>query len=233
MVIAIITAGGKGERIGGPVKKQFIPIAGKPLLNYTIEAFAKISRVDYLIIVLPEDELSNYSCPKFRNKTILMTAGGTKRAESVLNGLKNAKDYFNKTNIPEPERFVLIHDGARPFVCSRLINEIIDGTVLAGAAVPVIPLSDTIMRINSENKTADYPPRDYFRSVQTPQGYQLSVILKAYEKAGEDAMDAKDESVLVNRCGFNIRLIEGDRMNIKITTAEDLMVAESIFSHKK
>jgi 2-C-methyl-D-erythritol 4-phosphate cytidylyltransferase len=233
MVIAIITAGGKGDRIGGPVKKQFIKIAGKTLLNHTVDLFSNISRISCIIIVLPENELNEYKFSSLSGKDIIKTTGGVERAESVMSGLRIAEDFFEKKDVHDFERYVLIHDGVRPFASERIINDVIDKSILAGAAVPVVPLTDTLIKTKSDIKIIEYPAREDFRCVQTPQGYRFAIIKKAYTDAGKEAVYAKDESVLVHRSGFNIEIVPGDRMNIKITTADDLKIAESLLAVRK
>lgn len=233
MVIAIITAGGKGERIGGPVKKQFIKIAGQPLLNHTINLFSGIRRISCIIVVIPEDELREYQLPEKSGIDIIKTIGGVQRAESVMNGLNAAEEYFDSRNIDDSERYVLIHDGVRPFTSQHIINNVIDKTIQYGAAVPVIPLTDTMIKIGSDNCIREYPDRNTYRCIQTPQGYLLSNIKKAYTNAGKNAVSATDESVLVFETGIKVELVEGDRKNIKITTTEDLKLAESIISLEK
>jgi 2-C-methyl-D-erythritol 4-phosphate cytidylyltransferase len=230
MVIAIITAGGKGERVGGPVKKQFHKIAGKPLLNHTLELFINNSRIDCIIVVLPENEIGKYNFDPVNGKRLIITTGGMKRAESVFNGIIAAGKFFDEAKVPDNDRIVLIHDGVRPFASQRLVNEVIDKAIGFGAVVPVLPLADTLVKINTANVIEEYPNREQYISVQTPQGYAFSTIVKAYEKAGIKAADACDESSLVHAAGFLIRLIEGDKINFKITTPEDLKIAESLLS---
>jgi 2-C-methyl-D-erythritol 4-phosphate cytidylyltransferase len=229
MVIAIITAGGSGKRVGGPAKKQFHQIAGKPLINHTLELFINNSRIDCIIIVLPEDEIGKYHFDPENDKRLIITAGGMKRAESVFNGIIAAGKFFDEAKAPDSNRIVLIHDGVRPFAGQRLINEVIDKAIGFGAAVPVLPLADTLIKIDAAKVIEEYPNREQYMSVQTPQGYMFSTIVKAYEKAGLTAMDASDESSLVHAAGFPIQLIEGDKINFKITTPEDLKIAEFLF----
>lgn len=230
MVIAIITAGGKGERAGGAVKKQFHKIAGKPLLNHTLDLFVKNSRIDCIIIVLPQDEIEKYDFKPVNDKSVIKTAGGVKRAESVYSGLMAAGRFFDEAKIPNNNRIVLIHDSVRPFASQRLIDAVIDKVIRFGAAVPVLPSADTLIKIDSGKVIEGYPNREQYVSVQTPQGYAFSTIVKAYEKAGIKAADACDESSIVHSAGFLVQLVEGDRMNFKITTPEDLKIAESLLS---
>lgn len=231
MFIAIITAGGKGERVGGDVKKQFRVIAGKALLNHTVDLFLYNPRIDCIVVVLPEDDIELFHFETVNDKPVLKTAGGAKRAQSVYNGLKAAEKCFEEGNVLEEARIVLIHDGVRPFAGSRLINDIMDNALNSGAAVPVIPLSDTLIETGPMKTIESYPRREKFMSVQTPQGYKLSVIFEAYEHAGSKAVDAADESSLVHAAGYPVHLVEGERMNIKITTAEDLKIAEALLSN--
>jgi len=230
MVIAIITAGGKGERVGGAVKKQFHKIAGKPLLNHTLDLFIKNLRIDCIIIVLSEDEIEKYNFEPVNDKSIIKTAGGVKRAESVYNGLMAAGGFFDEAKVPDNNRIVLIHDGVRPFASQRLIDAVIDKAISHGAAVPVLPLADTLIKTDAGRAIEGYPKREQYVSAQTPQGYAFSTIVKAYEKAGIKAADACDESSIVHSAGFLVQLVEGDRMNFKITTPEDLKTAEFLLS---
>lgn len=231
MFIAIITAGGRGERVGGDVKKQFRLIAGKPLLNHTVDLFLHNPRIDCIVVVLPEGDIELFHFETVNDKPVLKTTGGLKRAQSVYNGLKAAEKYFDERNVPDDARVVLIHDGVRPFAGSRLINDIMDNALSSGAAVPVVPSSDTLIETGPMKTIESYPKREKYMSVQTPQGYKLRLIFEAYERAGSKAVDAGDESSLMHAAGYPIQLVEGERINIKITTAEDLKIAEALLSN--
>jgi len=223
----IITAAGSGKRIGGEVKKQFIELKGKRLLEYTLERFINNDLIDFIVLVLPVDYIEDFK-QGGTEKKIKKVEGGKERADSVRRGLVAAEKIFDEGDVAEKDRIVLIHDGVRPFVSDRLIRDVVNLTIEKGATVPVLPLTETVLSVDDDQAVLKYSDRESMRSVQTPQGYRMDIITKAYEKAGSDAKNATDESSMVFDSGEELFLLAGDRLNLKITTIEDLRLANCL-----
>ncbi len=216
---AIIVAGGSGTRMKSDIPKQFIDIGGKPILMHTIEAYVSAFASLKLILVLPEIQIPFWRglCEKhkFTIKHQIVN-GGNSRFQSVKNGL----------NAIHGNGLVAIHDGVRPFVSTEIIKESFKVAADKGNAVTSVPLKDSIRFIEGENnKVVD---RSQFQLIQTPQTFQIQLIKKAFE-VKEDHAFTDDASVL-EHMGEKINLIEGDYKNIKITTAEDLIMANAILN---
>lgn len=215
MNTAIIVAGGSGTRFGAEKPKQFVEILGKPLICYTLERFEDCSSIDEIILVLPAAEIEHFQ--KNFNSTKLKTivAGGKTRAESVFNALKSVS---GKTEI------VAVHDGARPLVSIEEIAQTIEKAVETGAACLVSVVSDTIKEI-SGGKISGTIDRTKLRRALTPQCFRVEILKKAF--AAADLSEAvTDECFLVEKLGYEIAIVEGSAKNIKITTPEDLHLAE-------
>jgi 2-C-methyl-D-erythritol 4-phosphate cytidylyltransferase len=212
----IITAGGKGSRMGSDIPKQFMELNGLPVIIHTIKAFSDYSSDIKVILVLPEDGMQEWGRinEKYPIKTkIYLCTGGEKRFDSVKNGLE----------LVEGEGLVAIHDAARPLVSSRLILKCFQTAAKEGNAIPVIPLQDSIRELNgAENRPAN---RDVFRLVQTPQVFDISLIRKAYEQAYRSSF--ADDATVAEALGAKIHLVEGEKRNIKITTQEDFLIAKA------
>ncbi len=220
-VTAIIVAAGAGVRMGG-VDKLFAELGGLPLLARTILAFEGCPRVDEIILVSSEANLDR--CWKlvrsqdFRKVTELVP-GGARRQDSVLEGLKLVKDC----------PWVIIHDGVRPFVDSALIVAGLDAAKEYGAAVAAVPVKDTIKVVNSERLVRNTPGRDSLWSAQTPQVFRTDLISDAYRDAYGDVTD---DASLLERSGHPVKVYPGSYENIKITTPEDLDIAECILRRR-
>jgi 2-C-methyl-D-erythritol 4-phosphate cytidylyltransferase len=215
---ALIVAGGSGSRMNSELPKQFLPVGGIPVLVHTLKRFADYSSDIKIILVLPEKEIANWEviASKYFFKNPLETvSGGSSRYQSVKLGLQRIK---------EKEALVAIHDGVRPFVSKEIIHEGFVKAGMYGNAITTVPLKDSIRKIEGDKSTS--VDRTAFRLIQTPQTFKLSVIMKAYE-ISEQASFTDDASV-VEFSGEQIRLIEGSYSNIKITTREDLALAEVI-----
>ncbi|TVQ08348.1 MAG: 2-C-methyl-D-erythritol 4-phosphate cytidylyltransferase [Bacteroidetes bacterium] len=218
----IITAGGSGVRMNTPLPKQFAPLLGTPLLMHTIEAFFKYDPGISIILVLPLAQIPyweqlckehNFSIP------VQTTAGGPERFHSVKNGLKL---------VPE-NAVVAIHDGVRPLVSGKTIAEAFYTAEKFGNAIPVVPVTESVRVLEKAfNKTLD---RDSLRIVQTPQCFLAANIKKAYLVNYHESFT--DDASVLEKTGERILLCEGNRENIKITTPEDLQIAEAILMQKK
>ena len=211
-VTAIITAAGKGMRMGAALPKQFLKIGNKTILEKAILPFEKAECIDQILVVSGEDfvELCQELC-KGMSKVKRVLAGGKERQDSVNNALKLVDDGY-----------VLIHDGARPHITEKVILNVLEDVSRVGAAVAAVPVKDTIRQQNEEGgKTLK---RSELYSVQTPQGFEVSLIKEAFAKAYEDGFYGTDDAGLVDRMGKEVAISEGDYANIKITTKEDMPV---------
>jgi len=226
--VAIIAAGGGGKRIlgdpamggEGNLPKQFLVLGDKPILVHTIDKFERCQLIDEIILVAPEDYLGYCSqaiTDKYSFKKIKrIVCGGKERQDSVYLGLKACS---NNTDI------VAIHDGVRPLISPEKISESIKLCQQKKAVILAVPLKDTIKRVE-DGSVVTTLDRKKLWLVQTPQVFEYRLILDAYEKAREDGFIGTDDSVLVERLGHEVTVLEGEYENIKITTAEDLAIAE-------
>lgn len=230
---ALIVAGGSGTRMQSQVPKQFIPINGTPILMYTIQGFYRYSSSLRIIVVLPASETDYWRqlCEDHHfNVPHQVVSGGTNRTESVRNGL-NA--------IQEEEGLIAIHDGVRPLISTALIAASFKTAKEKGNAVASVRLKDSIRRIiqldhsrKSDDSGSGYSQaedREQFRIIQTPQTFRLEIIKKAYKLTAVQEVLSDDASV-IEKHGWNIYLIEGDYRNIKVTTPEDLSIAEALLA---
>lgn len=221
MNTAIIVAAGKGKRFGAEKPKQFIEILGKPLLIHTLEKFENCAAVNEIIVVLSEAEISDFrkTVEKFNfNKIRKIVSGGETRAESVFNGLNSIND--------EAAEIVAVHDGARPLVSVEEITHTISKTQDTGAACLVAKVTDTIKKVK-DGKIVKTINRQHLRRAQTPQCFRIELLKRAFS---ENVIDETitDECFLVEKLGVEISVVEGSAQNIKITTPEDLIFAESL-----
>jgi 2-C-methyl-D-erythritol 4-phosphate cytidylyltransferase len=214
---AIIVAGGSGKRFGG--KKQFINLAGENVLKITVKAF-DIPCINRIVVVVPKDDVDEvWNCMKELKKEIKVVPGGPTRYNSVINGLRASGDCD----------IALIHDGVRPFVTASLIDRVIKGAKEADGCIPVLPVSDTI-KIAENGFIKKTIPREHLFSVQTPQAFKMEKILDAHEKAVGGDLIPTDDSMLIENAGGRVKIVEGERFNIKITLPEDMVLAEAIYA---
>jgi 2-C-methyl-D-erythritol 4-phosphate cytidylyltransferase len=219
---SIIVAGGSGQRFKSSVPKQFVELAGKPILMHSIEVFCKYDTDIEIIVVLPKEQIEYWKrlCEKFSfNIEYQIVDGGITRFDSVKNGLSLVK----------PGGIVGIHDGVRPLVDLKTIEICYNVALKAGNAIPVVELIDSVREIR-EDGTNTHVDRSKFRLIQTPQVFKSELILKAYEQK-YSPLFTDDASVLESMMPGTIQLVEGNRQNIKITTADDLKYAEMIIKN--
>ena len=223
MISAIILAGGKGKRMGSAISKQFIDIKGKPIIYYTLKKFSENKKIDNIIVVLPEDEVKYFKeniLKKYELRINKIVIGGKERQDSVYNALKSLKN--SSTDI------VLIHDGARPFISERIINEGIKFAEIYGAAATGVMPKDTIKVKNEKNFSVDTPNRANLVSIQTPQVFKFDEILECHEKIRYNGEMVTDDTMVVEKYGYSVYLYDGEYTNIKVTTPEDLILAERL-----
>ncbi|MBO5720291.1 MAG: 2-C-methyl-D-erythritol 4-phosphate cytidylyltransferase [Bacteroidales bacterium] len=218
----VIVAGGKGIRFGGELPKQFMEMNGKPVLMHTIDAFYNNAKTFDIIVVIPENHFSfwNELCDKHSFITPhKVVKGGSSRWESVKNGL-----YYIEDNC-----IVGVHDGVRPLISSNLINKLYVSAETYGAVIPAIKVTDSLRQISEDNNKSVAIDRERYRAVQTPQVFKSDIIKRAYELPFENTFS--DDASVVERYGIDINIIEGEDINIKITSAKDLAIAELLNSH--
>ena len=218
---AIIVAGGKGTRIRSAVPKQYLELCGRPILMHTIEAFYRYSKDITLILVLPKDDISMWTdlCERYSfRRPYHLQPGGDTRFQSVRNGLQ----------LIEGEGLVAIHDGVRPLVSEDIIGASFRLAAVHQSAVASVRLKESI-RMTDQDKTKAVD-RSRFRMIQTPQTFMVSIIKPAYETREEESMT--DDASVAEHAGHPISLFEGSYENIKITTQEDLIVAEALMKAK-
>ena len=219
-VCAVIVAAGSSQRMGGQ-NKLLLPLAGAPVLAHTLRAFEKCAAVRDIVLVcreqdiLPYTELArSYGIGKLRT----VTRGGDSRTVSVLAGLRAA---------PADVALVAVHDGARPLVSEAVITEAVCAAAEHGAAAPVVPVKDSIKRIAAGPIAADVP-RDTLAAVQTPQVFRRELLLRALEDAAHSGRSFTDDCAAVEAMGQAVQATHGSYENIKITTPEDILVAQAL-----
>ena len=218
--IALVVAGGKGNRMGSAIPKQFMVIAGLPVLMHTIKKFWFFENSIKIIVVLPEDRIKNWKklCREYKFKIKhTIRKGGETRYHSVKNGLRGLK----------PGYLVAVHDGVRPLVSRNTIKRSFTKAGKTGAAIPVISISESVRFVKgSDNQMVD---RTKYKIVQTPQVFQSELLIKAYRKPFNDSFT--DDATVVENIGHKISLVEGNPENIKITNRLDMIVAEAYFKN--
>lgn len=210
---AVVVAAGRGERLGEP--KQFRDLAGIPLLLWSVEAFSEHPAIEVVVVVLPAAE-ARQPPAWLPQSAVVVCEGGATRRESAGLGVES---------VPEWGEAILIHDAARPFVTPQTIDAVLAGVASVGAAVPLLPMSDTVKRVagNHVEETLD---RECLGRAQTPQGFRAEWIREAHARARAEGTQAPDDCALVERLGRPVLAIPGDLRNLKITTPADLELAE-------
>lgn len=216
-VFAVIPAAGAGSRIGGKVKKQFLPLKGKPIIIHTLQRFEHCPEVDEIVVAVPESDIVEIEAllSKYRiHKVSKAIVGGKKRQDSVYNALQRIT--------ARESDIILVHDAVRPFVDPKKISQVVKACKEFDAAVVAIQPKDTIRRSTGGGFFDQTVDRTALWLVQTPQAFKAKILLKAFEKARADKFYSTDEAALVERLGIKARIVEGTYDNIKITTPEDL-----------
>lgn len=226
MNIAIILAAGQGKRMQAGKNKQFLTLEGKTVLEHTLNAFDTCTAVDGYIVVAHKDEVDfvreTYQSENHK-KLLQVVCGGAERQDSVYEGLKA---------LPLACDYVLIHDGARPFVTTAVIERTLHSAYQWGSGVAGVAVKDTIKQCDSEGKVLQTIPRASLWSVQTPQTFRKEIIVSAYQEAFEANYYGTDDASLVELRQGLVQMVEGDYDNIKITTQEDLAIGENILKRR-
>jgi len=228
--LAIIPAAGSGTRVGAGRPKQFLELAGAPILVHTLRRFDGCPDIEALIVALPEGEIDNFSAilgSAGLSKPVRLVVGGRERSDSIRNALEEARTFA-------PE-VVVVHDAVRPFVTSAQITSVVERAGVVGAAILALPATDTIKEVEDGLVRQTLDRRRIYRA-QTPQAFRFDLLWRANEAARSDGVAAAlatDDSLLVERLGEPVAVIVGSPNNIKITTPEDLVIAASLFQEEE
>ncbi len=227
--IALIPAAGMGKRMAAGINKQYLLLDGMPIVARTIAVFEDFTLVDEIYVITPKAEIpfcrEQVIAAHGFSKVKAIVEGGTERQHSVLNGLRAIVD-------PDDNDVVLIHDGVRPFVTQEIIGQSIAVAKAHEGAVVAVPVKDTI-KVAVDGIIRETPQRETLWQAQTPQAFRYGIIRNAYEKAASDGFLGTDDASLVERSGGLVHVVRGDYRNIKITTPEDLILAEAFFKAVK
>ncbi len=227
---AIILAAGIGKRMKSNRPKQYLALNGVPILTRTLSAFDDHPEINAIILVAADKDISfihgSVLAGKKWKTNITVTAGGSRRQDSVLEGLKAARGLTGDDDI------VLVHDGVRPFVTRELITACISGAVEAGACIPGIPASDTLKRIDERDRVTATVARESIRLVQTPQAFLFRLLREGFEHAVAQNLSVTDDAGVIEAMGLPVKIVPGNPMNMKITTPEDLAVAEALLGNE-
>ena len=222
---AIIVAAGRGQRMNSDMPKQFLILDGKPVLSYTLAAFDRVPSISEIVLVISKeyiDYVKNEILAKCNiKKPVLLAEGGIERQQSVYNGLKV---------LPKDADIVVIHDGARPLITPTVIEKSIEAAQDFGSAVVGVPAKDTIKQVNEGGSIAKTLNRGLLWYAQTPQTFRCDIITKAHEKAKNANFTGTDDASLVERLNIPVKLVMGEYRNIKITTPEDLIIAQNLMN---
>jgi 2-C-methyl-D-erythritol 4-phosphate cytidylyltransferase/2-C-methyl-D-erythritol 2,4-cyclodiphosphate synthase len=225
-VTAIIAAGGRGLRFGGDRPKQLLEVGGRPMLERSVGAFLSHAAIAEVIVAVPPELVDDVPAYwRGAAKPVRVVAGGARRQDSVANAVRVVSDR---------SEIVVIHDAARPFPSADLISRTIEAARESGAALAAVAARDTVKR-GEALPTGGFTvretlPRDTIFLAQTPQAFRRDILDAALAVAARESIDATDEALLAERAGHTVRLVEGEATNIKVTTPEDLIVADAISS---
>ena len=218
---ALIVAAGRGERFGGSGPKQYAPLKGETILRRTLRTFIDHPKIDAVLVAIHPDDADLFS-QTAAGLNVTYVNGGATRQESVLNGLEELSSHA-------PD-LVLIHDGARPSVPASLIDRVIAGLSDAEGALPVVPVVDTLKRVDGA-KVGETVPRENLVRAQTPQGFHFPLILEAHRKLTGEALT--DDAAVFERSGHKVMTVPGDEDNVKVTTMDDLARLTSLSSETR
>lgn len=213
--------------MGADVPKQFLTLGGVPLLVHALQAFESTPIISEIILVVPEDDcaycrediIQKYGLKKVSQ----VVAGGRRRQDSVLNGVRAAN--------PATE-IVAVHDAVRPFVTVEMITQVVEAARRDGAAILAIPMRDTVKRVNTEHLITETLNREELWLAQTPQAFRRELLLQAHHQGEVDGVHATDDAFLVERLGHSVTVVQGSSDNIKVTRPEDLHMGQAILTAK-
>jgi 2-C-methyl-D-erythritol 4-phosphate cytidylyltransferase len=219
-----VVAAGQGSRLRGPVPKQYRELAGVPMLLRALRPFTAHPEVEHVVVVLPPGDVTVPPpwLAGLAGGGLTLAAGGAERTDSVAHGL---------AALPGHCRTVLVHDAARPLVDRGTIDRVIELARTGTAAVPAVPLGDTLKETEPDDPTLTVRstiPRERLWRAQTPQGFSRALLEEAHARARQDGLRGTDDAMLLERLGAPVRLVEGSQLNFKVTTEEDLRLAELV-----
>jgi 2-C-methyl-D-erythritol 4-phosphate cytidylyltransferase len=227
---ALIPAAGMGKRMGASINKQYLQLDGQPIVARTISVFEDSPLIDAIYLVIPADEIpycrEHVIAPCGFRKVVEIVAGGRERQNSVMNGLNAMRQSVADDDV------VLIHDGVRPLITPQLLRESIEVARSNDGALVAVPAKDTIKTVR-DGIIIDTPPRETLWQAQTPQSFRFAVIHAAHRAAEQEGFMGTDDASLVERRGGVVRVVRGDYRNIKITTPEDLVLAEAFLAGQR
>lgn len=226
-VTALIPAAGMGRRMGKTVAKQFLPLGDKPMLAHTLLAFQRSPDVDEIIPILSKEDMEHCLTDVIEHyhitKVKTLVAGGRERQDSVMNGLQK---------LGKDANIVLVHDGVRPFVTGDMIRESVEHARKGECVAVGVPVKDTVKEVDDKQVVRRTLERSRLWAIQTPQAFPLKILKQAYEESYKRNVYGTDDAMLVERAGGTVRVIMGSYENIKITTPEDLILAEEILKSR-
>ncbi len=230
MAIAIIVAGGKGVRMNNTMRKQYLPLAEHQIIGHTLLAFKESKKIKHIYLVVPEDDFAfckdNVLLPLKLEDSISLVPGGLKRQDSVYNGLLAVNSAIDNCDTS----IVVIHDGVRPFVTVKQIDECIKGANKFNACILGIPAVDTLKEVRNSGFIKSTIKRETVWLAQTPQAFKYGIIKRAHEHARKNGYQGTDDASLVEKLNVDVRIIKGSNGNIKITTKEDLLLARAMMA---
>ncbi len=222
-VAAIIAAAGSGQRMGNATPKQFLPLAGKPVLAHTLDIFESDPLINRIILVVNEGDIDYCQREIIYHygfsKIVEVVPGGAERQYSVANALRT---------VPPEVAVVAVHDGARPFLAPAVLKRAVEAALSGQAVVVAVPVKDTIKIAGADQYITGTPDRRQLWAVQTPQVFPRQILESAYRQAFAEQFLATDDATLVERAGYPVLIVEGTYRNFKITTPEDLLLAEAL-----
>ncbi len=226
-VSVVIAAGGSGSRMGAEINKIFLELMDRPVLAHTLAAVSACPLVDEIVLVTREEDVlgckdivQEFAIPKVS----CIIPGGTTRTESVANGL---------TTVSPQADIILVHDAARPLVREAHIAAVIAAAAEHGAAVLGFPAVNTIKRADESGFVAETLDRSELWEIQTPQGFRASLLQDAYAQARADGISGTDDCAIAERYGARVKLVEGEPYNLKLTTPDDLLLAEQLLLYQE
>jgi len=224
---AVVVSAGTGKRMGAAISKQYLPIGGKPIVVHALEAF-ETAKVTSIVLVVGADDVqfAQGLVKQYRlNKVVAVVPGGTERQHSVRLGLEALARVFPDV------AWVLVHDAARPLVTPEVMERCLEAAANgSGAAVPAVPVKDTIKSVNDDGVILATPERKSLWAVQTPQAFRYDLLWEAHQKAAAEQVLGTDDAMLVERLGIAVSISEGDYRNVKVTTPDDLAWVERLIT---
>ncbi len=215
----IVPAAGSGSRSGRQKPKQYVEILGSPVLTHTLRSFTSLEECKEIIIAIDGTWRREAEYAAVGIERLRFVDGGSERQESITNALSASDPAFP---------LVLVHDAARPCATTDLIERVLRATETFGAAIPVVPIHETVKRVAADGTIIETIPRDQLRAAQTPQGFQRDILMRAYANAAAHHIIATDDASLVEATGVVVHTVDGDWQNIKITIPADFARAEEI-----